>query len=85
MQGRPSVVGRGQYSLQLRRVSLGKQGRVSLDEAETFVVDEGVERLPPFATAIPQNEPAFTLVVWDRLLRALRGQEEQVCLSVHSE
>ncbi|MBK8986286.1 MAG: hypothetical protein IPM39_09425 [Chloroflexi bacterium] len=85
VQRRPSIVGRGQVSLHARRVALGKRGYVALDEAEEFVVDEGVDRLPPFSRAIPQIEPAFTLVVdRDRLLRALRGHEEQVRLSAYA-
>ncbi|MBK8986281.1 MAG: hypothetical protein IPM39_09400 [Chloroflexi bacterium] len=81
--GRQLVAG-GQYSLHARRIALGKRGCVALDEADEFVVDEGV-RLPPFARAIPQIEPAFRLVVdRDRLLRALRGQEEQVRLSAYA-
>ena len=82
--GRQVLAG-GQYSLHARRVALGKRGRVALDGAEGFMVAEEGERLPPFARAIPQIEPAFTLVVErDRLLRALRGQEEQVRLNTYA-
>lgn len=81
--GRQLLAG-GQVSLHARRVALGKRGRVSLDQAEGFMVDEKGERLPPFARAIPQIEPVFTVVVErDRLLRALRGQEQKVRLSIY--
>jgi hypothetical protein len=82
--GRQVLAG-GQYSLHARRVALGKRGRIALDGAEGFMVAEEGERLPPFARAIPQSEPVFTLVVErDRLLRALRGQEEQVRLNTYA-
>jgi hypothetical protein len=82
--GRQLLAG-GQHSFYARRVALDKRGRVSLDEAEAFVVDEGVERFPPFANALPGQEPAVSVVVdRERLLRALRGQEQQVRLSVYA-
>ncbi len=80
------------FSLHARQVALGKQGHVTLspeglfavtvaDDAEAASGDPG---LPPFANALPQEEPLVTLVIdRDRLLQALKGQDRQVRLALY--
>lgn len=76
------------FSLHARQVALVKQGRVTLSPAGLFAVavaeESGGPGLPPFAKALPQEEPLATLVIdRDRLLLALKGQDRQVRLALY--
>ena len=77
------------FSLHARQVALVKQGRVTLSPEGLFAVtvaeESGDPGLPPFAEAVPQEEPMASLVVdRDRLLQALKGQDRQVRLALYA-
>lgn len=80
------------FNLHARQVALGKQGHVTLSLEGLFAVTVADDAeaasdgpgLPPFAKALPQEEPLATLVIdRDRLLLALKGQDRQVRLALY--
>lgn len=73
------------YVLCALDVAMEKSGRVTLNEEGLFQVEEA-DAMPPFADALPQGEPAASIVVSAEALRqAAAGQEGFVRLSLYSE
>lgn len=62
-----------------------KQGHVALNEDGLLqVVENG--RLPDFAASLPQSQPITSIIVErDKLLQALAGQDQHVCLRLYAD
>jgi hypothetical protein len=72
------------YVLHALDVTTEKSGRVTLNEEGLFQLEKA-EAMPPFAGALPQGEPAASIVVSAEALRqAAAGQEGFVRLSLYS-
>jgi hypothetical protein len=73
------------YVLHALDVATEKTGRVTLNEDGLFRVEEA-GAIPPFAGALPQGEPAASIVVSaEALKQAAAGQEGYVRLSFYNE
>ncbi|MCB0027835.1 MAG: hypothetical protein KDE28_08015 [Anaerolineales bacterium] len=73
------------YVLHALDVATEKSGRVTLNDEGLFQVEE-VDGIPPFAGALPQGEPAASIVISAEALRqAAAGQEGFVRLSLYGE
>ena len=74
------------YSLYLRKMALGKQGTVTLDEEGQFVVDESKDLPVDISRAFPITKPiASVLIDTEKLMRALDGQMGVVRLTIFGE
>jgi hypothetical protein len=73
------------YTLHAIDLALGKRGRVTLNEDGALQVEKD-GNIPPFADALPQDEPVASIVVSAESLRNVtEGQEGFVCLSIYGE
>ena len=73
------------YVLHALDVATGRRGRVTAGEDGELQVEKEGE-LPPFAGALPQGQPAVSIVVSAESLRvAAEGQEGFVRLSIYQE
>jgi hypothetical protein len=73
------------YVLHALDVATGRRGRVTVGEDGGLQVEKESE-LPPFAGALPQGQPAASIVISAASLRAAaEGQEGFVRLSLYDE
>ena len=73
------------YVLHALDVATGRRGRVTAGEDGSLQVEKEAD-LPPFAGALPQGEPAASIVVSAESLRAAaEGQEGFVRLNIYDE
>lgn len=73
------------YVLHALDVATGRRGRVTVDEEGGLQV-ENENHLPPFAGALPQDQPTASIVVSAEALRsAAEGQEGFVRLIIYAE
>ena len=73
------------YVLHALDAATGKRGRVTVSE-ENMLQVEKAGNIPPFAGALPRDEPVTSIVVSAESLRnAAEGQEGFVRLSIYGE
>ena len=73
------------YVLHALDVAAGRRGRVTVGEEGALQIEKNGD-LPPFADALPQDQPAASIVVSAESLRAAaEGQEGFVRLSIYGE